>query len=72
MEISPEEEERLHKEKERLERELETSKYLREQERKGAEYDKEIIKDNNSKTIGYLAGLLLIAVMIIWSLMGGN
>jgi hypothetical protein len=54
METSPEEEERLHKEKERLERELETSKYLREQERKGAEYDKEIIKDNNSKTIGYL------------------
>jgi hypothetical protein len=60
------------KEIERLERLLETEKYIREQERKGAEYDKEIIKDNNSKTIGYLAGFLLMAVMIIWGLMGGK
>jgi hypothetical protein len=60
------------KEVERLERLLETEKYIREQERNGAEYDKEIIKDNNSKTIGYLVGLLLITVMIIWGLMGGK
>jgi hypothetical protein len=60
------------KEVERLERLLETEKYIREQERKGAEYEKEIVKDNNSKTIGYLAGLLLITVMIIWGLMGGK
>lgn len=72
METSPEEEERLYKEKERLEREIETFKYLREQERKGAEHDKEIIRDKNAKTIGYLAGLLLIAVMTIFGLMSGE
>ena len=60
------------KEVERLERLLETERYIREQERKGAEYNKEIIKDKNSKTIGYLVGFLLMAIMIILSFMGGK
>jgi len=58
------------KEIERLERLLETEKYIREQEKKGAEYDKEMIKGKNSRTIGYLAAFLLMAVMIILSFMG--
>ena len=60
------------KEVERLERLLETEKYIREQEKKGAEYDKEMIKDKNSRTIGYLAAFLLMAVMIILSFMGSK
>lgn len=70
MEISPEE--RLYEEKKQLERELEISMYIREQEKKSAEFDKEIIRDKNSRTIGYLAGFLLMAVVIIFSLMGGK
>jgi len=72
MEISPEEEERLHKEKERLERELEISEYLREQERKSAEYAKEIVEEKNSWRITYLAFALVMTLILVFILMGNQ
>lgn len=67
MGISPEEE-RLYKEKERLERELEISEYIREQEKKGAELDKENLKSKHSEIIAILAVFLFCAVVFIITL----
>jgi hypothetical protein len=61
---------RINQKIERLERLLETERYIREQEIKGAAYDKEIMRNNHSWNVAFIGTFLLIALMIIFSFMG--
>lgn len=65
MKISPKEEKRLYKEIERLERKLEISEELREQERNVMETLVRMENDNNSWKITLLAGAFVITFFLL-------
>ena len=68
MEISPEEEERLHKEKERLKKNLEISELVRQGQLENAELDKQNLKERYTERLAILLVLLFCAVGIIFVL----
>ena len=65
MDISPEEEERLYKEKQRLERELEIAELIRQGQAQNAALDKENLKSKYTEQIAILGTLLICAIVII-------
>lgn len=72
MEISPEEEEHLHKEKERLKKNLEISELVRQGQLENAELDKQNLKERYTERLAILLVLLFCAVGIIFVLVGNQ
>lgn len=72
MEISPEEEEHLHKEKERLKKNLEISELVRQGQLENAELDKQNLKERYTERLAILLVLLFCAVGIIFVLAGNQ
>jgi len=72
MEISPEEEERLHKEKERLKKDLEIAELVHQGKIENAELDKQNLKERYTERIAILLLLLFCAVGIIFVLAGNQ
>ena len=72
MEISPEEEERIHKEKEQLKKDLEIAELIRQGQVENAELDKEHLKSKYTEKLAILSVLLFCAVIMIIVLAGNQ